>query len=70
MNRYTLVHACEWEGLYKDGVLLAEDHSVDIDILMQELGGEVVWLTTAQDAALCEVGSLPPQLCEVARMGE
>ena len=69
--KIVLVRADDWEGLYVDGLLQSENHSVDPRVLLDLVGGSVVYLTSSQDKALCDVGRFPPALCDLeAELGK
>jgi hypothetical protein len=54
-----LVRTEDWEALYFKGENISENHKVSIDDLIEALGGEVIELTTEQDALLQKNGYLP-----------
>lgn len=62
MPELVLVCANDWEGLYIDGRLYAENHSIDRHVIMDRVGGRVLYLTPLQDKALCDRGALPEAL--------
>lgn len=58
-SKIVFVKTEEWEGLYVDGDIISEGHSVSIEDLVDHLGGEVVELTKEQDKILIRDGRLP-----------
>lgn len=62
-----LVQADEWEGLYVDGMLRTEGHSIDPAAIVAICGGVSKRLTTQQDKKLCEVGGLPDNLADLGK---
>lgn len=71
MPKYVLVSGNDWEGFYRDGVLVMESHTLAVaDIIaVGVLEGEVRYLTKTQDRALCRDGALPRSLFDVERLG-
>lgn len=67
----TLVAAVEWEGVYLDGVLLFEDHSLSAYELFRILGNKSntpitsFEIVRADDEWLVEHGYLPENLKDV-----
>lgn len=60
----------DWEGLYKDGQLVAEDHNIEYDVVLKHLGVldkvEEMWIDgTSKEAKLNDVGRLPQTLDEL-----
>lgn len=60
----TLVTASDWTGLYLDGVLVAEGHSISEAQVAEALGFTVAYATADEDW-LNERGHLPQKLSEV-----
>lgn len=69
MSEIVLVRADDWEGLYVDGTLLSENHSIDPHVILDLVGGKCVYLTSAQDKALCDRGALPAMLAGLKELG-
>lgn len=61
---FVLVRADDWTGLYKNGVLIYEDHSIDLETYSEIVGipCPVKW---ADDDWLIEAGHLPELLSDV-----
>lgn len=55
----------DWEGLYVDGILWAEDHSISSETLLKALGIEIEHITVDADW-LYERGNLPNNLEEIS----
>lgn len=65
MSKIVLVRGSEWEGLYVDGLLYSEDHTIDMRVMVELSGGTVRDLTDKQDTRLGEDGGLPKTLSEL-----
>lgn len=65
----TFVEYDDWEGLYLDGKLVLEGHSLDTSHVLDALGIQhsSVWVS---DAQIEESGCLPERLAEVEHAGE
>jgi hypothetical protein len=59
----SLVYGDDWEGLYLDGLLIREGHSLDVRDVLEALGITVDYVMA--DDCLNELGSCPPLLTEV-----
>lgn len=68
--KFVLIRSCDWEGLYVDGLLRKEDHSIDMRILLDLVDGECRDLTSKQDRALSEGGGLPTKLEDIDRLSD
>ena len=62
----TLVCADDWRGLYIDGKLVEEGHSMPFDAICRHLGIDGAYMY-ADDEWLAERGSLPENLEDVRR---
>ena len=72
MKEFVLIKADEWEGLYVNGELVAEDHSVDLDMVLRHVAPEInvkeEWIDgTNADTRLVLNGRLPTTLVELNR---
>jgi hypothetical protein len=61
-SRYTIVSGDDWQGLYRDQVLVYEGHSIPQHVLADELGFEIRWV---DDEWLLERTDLPAFLNQV-----
>jgi hypothetical protein len=64
--KVTIVSGIDWEGMYVDGVLKVEGHSVDVECALEAVGLEVGCMV-ANQSWLEDEGSLPEQLKDVKR---
>ncbi len=65
MKKITIVsNGDDWEGVYLDGKLLAQGHSVDADDILVALGYKVVDVLT-EEGWLEDQGYLPENLEDV-----
>lgn len=69
MSEIVLVRANDWEGLYVDGALISENHSIDPHTILDLVGGKCIYLTSAQDHGLCDRGALPATLADLKELG-
>lgn len=58
----------DWEGLYIDGVLVFENHTVGAQDVLRALGIECDWVECDREW-IDNRGSLPDDLNEVVRLG-
>ena len=65
MSKYRLIQCDDWAGLYKDGVLLQEGHSIPTRDLCEELGISYTFDEGDVDDYLMEHGSFPTKLEDV-----
>lgn len=65
MAKVTIVRGSDWQGMYVDGVLVIEEHRLDINLVLSELVGKKVSvvrdivLNPMDDMILQEFGNLP-----------
>lgn len=69
MKEATIVVGDDWEGVYIDGELLTEGHSIDTTRLLRELGFCVVHIEPNSEWLEGE-GYLPKYLSDVVLEGE
>lgn len=69
MATIVLVRGDDWEGLYVDGQLHTQGHSIDARHVLNLIGGRAVYLSPPQDNALRDRGSLPAKLDDVFTLG-
>ncbi len=65
-KKLTRVYCEDWEGVYLDGVLVAQGHSVDISDVAAALGVEYQSVEADSDW-LEDEGELPESLSDVKR---
>lgn len=40
-DKFLLVTADDWQGLYKNGILITEDHTIELQTILKHLGIEL-----------------------------
>lgn len=67
-RKLVLVAADDWEGLYEDGKLLTEGHSIDVDEFASRAGVELdtIWADVYFDGY--ERSSCPENLSEITEV--
>lgn len=64
-KRLVFVHGDDWIGVYLDGKLLDEGHSISAQQLVEVLAGEWAESRTPDEAWLEDEGTLPDVLTDV-----
>lgn len=65
--KFVIVRCNDWEGLYKDGILVCEDHEIDIDRILFEMGLELEEWRADDFLDAYERNRLPEKLSEVIK---
>lgn len=63
--KWTLVNGDDWQGLYKDGKLVAEDQSIEVDTFAQHVGIELKEVDAYDYLAADECDGLPENFSDV-----
>ena len=61
-----LAVANDWEGVYVDGKLFAEEHSIPLDTLAEACGVKLSHIECDEEW-LSDIGELPAKLADVKR---
>ncbi len=64
MNKLLILTADDWEGLFIDGKLVTEGHSIPLYEFCEVLGIKVDF-KEVDDEYMCEMGSFPQNLDEI-----
>lgn len=62
---FSLSYVSDWSGVYIDGKLVTQGHSIDIRDFIEQLGGRVVWIETDEQWLENDAGEFPENLHDV-----
>lgn len=65
--KFVIVRCDDWEGLYKDGILVYEAHEVDINLILTEMGLELEEWRADDFMNASERELLPEKLSDVIK---
>lgn len=65
--KFVIVRCDDWEGLYKDGILVYEDHEVSVDTIVAQMGLELEEWRADDFLDTYERNRLPEKLSDVIK---